>query len=767
VDETTDGEEATDPADDGSVVDETPVSEEATEKTAAEEPAGEETPAAEEDFGGIVEALDEAGAVLVDEEGEAIPLASAEAEDALETISAESSDPYFSYYEGGSVVWVGYTHIGGTCHNIVGSTGGVCHYVEQPIQAALDDTNSTGRYIRIDGSASDYVNDVFTLDGPALFSLRTDANVTVDTINLNTSLSNITYDSNYNYSFFANTINVLGGGTTASIQDGIDIVTDGGTVNVAAGIYEEEINIVAKDLTLQGSTGTVIQSPSVIYAGNTFTTSAPNKAIVFVNDANVTIDRIYLDGLGRGNANYRFIGIGYYNAGGTISNSTIVNITDTPFSGAQHGNAIYAYNNNGVARVVNIADNTIINFQKNGITANGSDLTANISGNTVTGIGKTTITAQNGIQIGFDATGTITDNVVSDIWYTPASWGASGILLYGASGTVIVDNNDVDNAGFGVAVIDSVAELNNNTISGSAWGVPIQSYYVAQTANATLIGNVIENSTVEGIYTDNPDTFLKDNIITGNATGYIYDNYWSLNPEGTSVAEYNYWGCDAGPGYLGCDSVSGSVEYDPWLIDPDSDLVFESSDGTGGYVDNCPTTANPDQLDSDGDGIGDACDPTPFGPKQAGPGPAFGFGPGPLAGLIPVTGAGELVELSCEYANTLELPGGDSIFFDSVLCGYFTGLASELEGTLPAVLPDGSTFVSGLTLNLLLDGELVDGETFTVSFAIPEGMEGSDFAIMAWDADTDSWVEVGGVSVIDGFVTVTVDYSGTFVLVAR
>jgi hypothetical protein len=103
-----------------------------------------------------------------------------------------------------------------------------------------------------------------------------------------------------------------------------------------------------------------------------------------------------------------------------VTDVRLTGVRDTPFSGAQHGVSIYAYNTTGGPYTINVSGVAIDDMQKNGMALSGTGLTATVSDSTVTGYGPTDITAQNGIQIGYGATGSITGCEVSGVNYTPS-----------------------------------------------------------------------------------------------------------------------------------------------------------------------------------------------------------------------------------------------------------------------------------------------------------------------------------------------------------
>jgi hypothetical protein len=147
-----------------------------------------------------------------------------------------------------------------------------------------------------------------------------------------------------------------------------------------------------------------------------------------------------------------------------VSNSTIHNIGEVPFNGAQHGNAVLYINGaHGT-----IETTTVSSYQKNGITVSskaadgvaagpsGSLKTSvSVLNNVVIGEGPISYIAQNGIQISYGASARLVDNNVSLNNYTPAKITACGLLIYKAGGVsgatksgisyVKADNNFHDN----------------------------------------------------------------------------------------------------------------------------------------------------------------------------------------------------------------------------------------------------------------------------------------------------------------------------------
>ncbi|MGB9898224.1 right-handed parallel beta-helix repeat-containing protein, partial [Thermanaerothrix sp.] len=246
-------------------------------------------------------------------------------------------------------------------------------------------------------------------------------------------------------------------------------------IHVLPGTYEEQVVVSGKTLTLQGEgddpADVVIKSPTTLSAK--FTTSVDNKPVVLVqNNANVTIKNLTVDGAKRGgiHTNYRFMGIAFYNAGGTVENVTVTGVRDDEngqISGMQHGLGIYAYNQDGTTRTLTVRNTTVTDFQKNGITVVGSGLTATIEGNTITGAGSTSIIAQNGIQVSYGAAATVRHNTVSGIAYRGQNWVAAGILVLDA-GTTTVEGNTLTSTQANIYVVESSATVSANRISAPA-----------------------------------------------------------------------------------------------------------------------------------------------------------------------------------------------------------------------------------------------------------------------------------------------------------
>jgi hypothetical protein len=137
-----------------------------------------------------------------------------------------------------------------------------------------------------------------------------------------------------------------------------------------------------------------------------------------------------LEGASVHSANY----YGVVNNGANIDirDSTVYDIGDTPFTGAQHGTGIhFARGSNAQG---DIEGNVIWNYQKDGIVVDGPS-TAHVHHNTVIGQGPVNFIAQNGIEFGFGAMGRISHNLVSGNSYTGTQQTASGgILLAGGAG---------------------------------------------------------------------------------------------------------------------------------------------------------------------------------------------------------------------------------------------------------------------------------------------------------------------------------------------
>jgi parallel beta-helix repeat protein len=310
-----------------------------------------------------------------------------------------------------------------------------------------------------------------------------------------------------------------------TIQSAVDAANPGDTIRVCAGTYAEQVTI-SKSLTIRGDNGAIVMPGAVTVNGSDIPSGTPVAAVIVVTDASpVAIDNLIVDGSNNGisECSPDFKGILFQNSSGYILHNAIRHIRlASSLSGCQSGEAIEVETASGLSSTVIIHDNSVWEYQKNGITANQAGTTATITTNTVTGIGPTTGAAQNGIQVAFGATGSITGNTIADnIWATcvstsDCSTNATGILVFESDGIVVASNTTGSNQ-IGIFIGGNGSTVRSNTVFNSEVLVGVA---LAGNSN-TAESNSITHSDQAAVFVQGNGNTIRNNEITDAAIGIL------------------------------------------------------------------------------------------------------------------------------------------------------------------------------------------------------------------------------------------------------
>lgn len=246
-----------------------------------------------------------------------------------------------------------------------------------------------------------------------------------------------------------------GGSCTAATYKTIDAAitaaTAGDTVQVCAGTYGTQVEIATSGITLTGTGPTTVIDPSnvsrEVHTADTASTTPGTVPIVEVDPGvtDVSVRDLTVTGAGLEAAITGCapdpVGVLFDASSGTASTLTIrTTVLSQALRGCQAGLGILVSETGSAAAPtgsanVAVANDTVTNFQKNGITCDMRGSRCTIAHDTVVGNGPTKTIAQNGVQVAFTAVATVVNDTVSDVDFTgrtAMSTDAVGILVYAA-----------------------------------------------------------------------------------------------------------------------------------------------------------------------------------------------------------------------------------------------------------------------------------------------------------------------------------------------
>ena len=317
------------------------------------------------------------------------------------------------------------------------------------------------------------------------------------------------------------------------IQDAVDAASPGDRIHICKGIYVEQVT-VRKPLDIDADNGAILL-PSAMQANTTslFDAAPIAAALLVAGASNVSISGLTVDGANNGISACApdLIGIVFQNASGELSRVAVRNFKlPVSLNGCQSGTGIFVQSGDGGVSKVEIDRCTVHDYQKNGITADENGTFAVIRRNVVTGIGPTRGAAQNGVQIGFGAQGSIVENVVTNSVWAPCT--AIATCTNVATDILVTQSDGVEVSGntAGLSQVNIFVDGSHATIDrNETFATIIFDGIRAQGDQSLVRQNRVFNGAESGIFLSGNNNVVTDNVITEAAIGILKETGSSGN----------------------------------------------------------------------------------------------------------------------------------------------------------------------------------------------------------------------------------------------
>jgi nitrous oxidase accessory protein NosD len=317
------------------------------------------------------------------------------------------------------------------------------------------------------------------------------------------------------------------------IQDAIEAASPGDEIHICKGIYIEQITI-RKPLDIDADNGAILM-PSAMQANTTslFDAAPIATALLVTDTSGVSISGLTVDGANNGISQCApdLIGISFQNASGELDRIAVRNFKlAASLNACQSGTGIFVQSGNGGVSKVEIDHCTVHDFQKNGITADEKGTVTIIRRNVVTGIGPTTGAAQNGVQIGFGAAGSILDNVVTNNVWAPCTAIATCTVV--ATNILVTQSDGVEVSGntAGISQVNIFVHGDDAAIDrNEAFATAVFDGIRVQGDQSRVRHNHVLNGAESGVFLSGNNNVVTENTITEAAIGILKDTGSSGN----------------------------------------------------------------------------------------------------------------------------------------------------------------------------------------------------------------------------------------------